>query len=187
MEKFNVMADADSTFLPFRGGGARFHNFALLTELLGFVVEGKELEPLLEFISQNVLSTYSPQALYLLKHLDGQTWRVTQSNYEVDQELQLSSDHAMASALESGAIGMASTGGWNFGLEEEGLALEVESYRLLLIPLIDNLVPRSVLVAVIENSTNFSPSDLELFAYLQAIISFVAYGSKPLDQSHYDF
>lgn len=187
MENLEVSAELESNFLPFRGGGARFHNFALLTELLGFVVEGKELEALLDFIGQNVLNTFSLQGLYMLKQREGEIWKVTQSNLEIDQELRLSSRHAIAIALESGAIGSASTSGWNFGIDEPTPNLGSESYRLLLIPLIDNLVPRSVLVAIIGNSAAFTPADLELFSYLQAVISFVAYGSKPLDQSHYDF
>ena len=176
-----------SNFLPFRGGGARFHNFAILTELVGFVVAGHGLEVILEFVNHNVLSTFSPQCFYILKHREGETWRVTQTKVEGEQELRLSPQHAISVSLESGAVGVASTGGWELGMDEGSMALASESYRLLLIPLIDNLVPQSVLVAVIRNSGEFSPSDIELFSYLQAVISFVAYGSKPLDQSHYDF
>ena len=187
VENLEVTGDLVSNFLPFRGGGARFHNFALLTELLGFVVEGKELEVLLDFIGQNVLNTFSLQGLYMLKHREGEIWKVTQSNLEIDEELRLSSHHAIAIALEGGAIGSASTSGWNFGIDEPTPEIASESYRLLLIPLIDNLVPRSVLVAVIGNSATFTPADLELFAFMQAVISYVAYGSKPLDEANYDF
>jgi hypothetical protein len=187
VENLEVTAELGSNFLPFRGGGARFYNFALLTELLGFVVDGKGLEVLLEFVDHNVLSSFSPQGLYILKHREGETWKVTQTNLEIDQELQLSQHHAISASLESGAVGVASTGGWQLGMDEGSPALAAESYLLLLIPLIDNLVPRSVLVAIIRNLGDFSASDLELFSYLQAVISFAAYGSKPLDQSYYDF
>ena len=187
LENIELNAEFESTFLPFRGGGPRFSNFALFTELLGFALEGKEVDLLLDFVSKNVLSNFHVQGLYLLKHIYEETWKVTQSNFAVNQELRLAPNHAIASAFESGAIGVASTNGRNLGLAEESPTLAAESYRLLLIPLIDNLVPRSVLVVVIGNSTIFSPADIELFSFLQAIISFVAYGSKPLDASNYDF
>ena len=187
MENLGIRTDLESNFLPFRGDGSRFNNFALFTELLGFVLEGKGTDLLLDFVSESVLKSFQIQGLYLLKHLDGETWKVSQSNFAEVQELQLSTSHAISASLESGAIGVASTDGGFLHLENGTFSSESDSYRLLLIPLIDNLVPRSVLVAVIENSHDISPAEIELFAFLQVIISYVAYGSKPLDKSSYDF
>ena len=192
MDHHEVTPELESTFLPFRGGGARFHNFALLTELLGYIAAGVEVEWLLEFIRESVLDTVEIQDLYLLRHTDGLTWRASRVNSQPDQqpdhEVILPPNHAISASLESGAIGISSTDGWLFGLEEDPPTLVSDTYRLLIIPLIDNLVPRSVIVAVIANPIRLiSPAEQELIAFLQAIISYVAYGAKPLDPANYDF
>lgn len=187
MEHSGEITGVDSTFLPFRGGDSRFHNFALLTELLGLTIEGKEFDAVLEFVSQNVFSSYSLQGLYILKNQGPQSWKVTQSNSAVDQEVHLSANHAIAASFESGAIGFASTNGRLFAIDDDSLSSSTDSYRLLLIPLIDNLVPRSLLVATVGNSQVFSPADIELFSFMQVILSFTAYGSKLLDKANYDF
>lgn len=187
MDNLGVSAGSESTFLPFRGGGARFHNFALLTELLGFVMSGMGIDELLDFVGDNVLDTLALQDLYLLSHWDGLTWKVTGPKTELNEFITLAPEHAVATALESGAIGLASTDGWAFELDQEAQGLPQDSYRLLLVPLIDNLVPRSVLVAVIANSGPISPAEQELFTFLQVVVSFTAYGSNFLDQKNYDF
>lgn len=187
MELSGVNAEVESTFLPFRGGDSRFKNFALFTELLGLTLEGKEFDAVLDFVVHNVFGAYSLQGLYILKNQGSQSWKVTQSNFAVNQELRLSDNHAIAASFESGAIGFASTDGQLFGVEDDSLLSRTESYRLVLIPLIDNLVPRSILVATVGNSLVFSPAEIELFSFLQAILSFIAYGSKPLDKANYDF
>ena len=187
VEHSGVITGVDSTFLPFRGGDSRFHNFALFTELLGLTIEGKEFDAVLEFVSQNFFSSYSLQGLYILKNQGPQSWKVTQSNSAVIQEVYLSADHAIGASFESGAIGFASTNGRLFAVDDDSLDSITDSYRLLLIPLIDNLVPRSLLVAIVGNSQVFSPADIELFSFVQVILSFTAYGSKPLDKADYDF
>ena len=187
VEHSGVIGEVESTFLPFRGGDSRFNNFALLTELLGLTIEGKEFDAVLEFVSQNVFSSYSLQCLYLLKNQGLQSWKVTQSNSAANQEVHLSAHHAIAASFESGAIGFASTNGRLFAVDDDSLSSNTDSYRLLLIPLIDNLVPRSLLVATVGNSQVFSPADIELFSFVQAVLSFIAYGSKPLDKANYDF
>lgn len=187
MASLGVDKEFDSTFLPFRGDDSRFHNFALFTELLALTHEGKVFEAVLDFVTQNVFGAYSLQGVYILKNQGSQSWRVTQSNFVVDQELYLSANHAIATSLESGAIGFASTDGQLFGIEDDSLMSSIESYRLIMIPLIDNLVPRSILVATVGNSQSFSPAEIELFSFVQAILSYSAYGSKPLDKADYDF
>jgi hypothetical protein len=187
LSNFVVSPNTESTFLPFGGGGARFHNFALLTELLNFAVQGRAFEELLKFVSDSVLTSHGPQAVYVLKHREGETWKIVQPTSAIDHEVRLASDHAITTALESGVVAIASTDGWEFGIDEGSQLPESDSYRLLLIPIIDNLIPRTVLVAVVENSGDYSPADLELFALLQVVLSFVAYGSQPLDPANYDF
>ena len=187
MENLGAIGEVESTFLPFRSGDSRFNNFALFTELLGLTHEGKEFDAVLDFVAHNVFGAFSLQGLYILKNQDAQTWKVTQSNLAVNQELHLSAHHAITASFESGAIGYASTNGRLFGIEDESLVASTESYRLVLIPLIDNLVPRSMLVATVANSQVFSPADIELFSFVQAILSFSAYGSKPLNKANYDF
>lgn len=187
MESSGVIGGSESTFLPFRGINSRFNNFALFTELLALTVEGKEFDAILEFIAQNVFSSYSLHGLYLLKNQSAQTWKVTQSNFAVNQEVHLPENHAIATSFESGAIGFASTNGGLFAIDDDLISSSNETYRLVLIPLIDNLVPRSLLVATVGNSLVFSPTDIELFSFVQAILSFIAYGSKPLDKANYDF
>lgn len=159
----------------------------MLTELLGLTIEGKEFDAVLEFVAKNVFSSYSLQGLYLLKNQGPQSWKVMQSNSAVNQEVRLPGNHAIAASFESGAIGFASTNGRLFGIEDDSLSSSTDSFRLVLIPLIDNLVPRSLLVATVGNSLVFSPADIELFSFVQAILSFTAYGSKPLDKANYDF
>ena len=187
MENLAETAGSESTFLPFSGAGGRFHNFALLTELLKFVAEEKKIDELFSFVSDSVLNAYQVQGLYLLKQREGRIWKLTEPNSSVEQEIHLSGDHAIVTSLGSGAVAITSTNGWGVGLDAGSLVPDSDSYQLLLIPLIDNLIPRLVLVAVLKNCGPYTPADLELFALLQVILSFVAYGGKPLDSSYYEF
>jgi hypothetical protein len=185
VEHLGVSVDSKATFLPFRGD-SRFHNFALLTELLNFVTEGREIEELLGFIRESVLTPFAPQGFYIFRHWEGATWKITHLNAQTEEEITLSPNHAVATSFESGVIGLAATDGWPLELSEEAHSIPGDSYRLLLIPLIDNLVPRSVLTVVISNSRTISPPEQELFAFLQVVLSYVAYGSKQSDKAHHD-
>lgn len=185
MEDLGVSVDARATFLPFRGD-SRFHNFALLTELLNFVTEGREIEELLSFVGESVLTPFAPQGFYIFRHWEGSIWKITNLSAQTEEEITLSPNHAVVTSFESGVIGLAATDGWPLELGEEAHSIPGDSYRLLLIPLIDNLVPRSVLTVVISNSRTLTPPEQELFAFLQVVLSYVAYGSKPLDKPRYE-
>ena len=185
MEINQIRAGSESTFLPFLNAGTDASHFALYSEILGLVFEGGQVDALVQYVAQNILNTFSLKDIYLLKHEDGQSWQVSNSN-SGQQKIWLSSEHAIAASLGSGAIGLACTNGQNYGLEASGLSADPDTYQLLMIPLIDNLVPKSVLVAIIGKHNSFSPADVELFNFLQAIISFAAYGAKSMNKTVYE-
>lgn len=187
MEHLAVGGEPESTFLPFRGDDSRFNNFALMTELLRQTLVDQELGVGIDFVAQNVFGAFSMHGLHLMTNQGDQSWKILYSNLSANQEIRLSVNHAISACYESGAIGFASTNGRLFTGADESLRASDESYRLVLIPLIDNLVPRSILVAIVGNSKSFSPADIELFSFVQLVLSFIAYGSKPLDLANYDF
>jgi len=187
VEHLTVGEEPESTFLPFRGDNSRFNNFALMTELLRLTLVDQEFGVGIDFVARNVFGAFSMQSLHLMTNQGDQSWKILYSNLATNQEIRLPVNHAISVCYESGAVGFASTDGRLFGGADESLRASEESYRLVLIPLIDNLVPRSILVAIVGNSKSFSPADIELFSFVQLVLSFIAYGSKPLDLANYDF
>ena len=192
-----MTTETDSTFLPFYGSSLRFRNFAFANELLGLIGEGVEFSVLTTYLTEKILKSFDPRGTYFMeKPFDGD-WNITtlgavQGDVEVDRsrfntgnELHLASNHAIALAMESGNIGFSRTDGSDFAEEVgEGTTLQ-ESYRILILPLIDNLVPRALIVTVLPKLSEFTATDIELIAFVQILFSFSLYGGKPTNEMFY--
>ena len=189
--------ETGSTFLPFYGSSLRFRNFALANELLGLIGEGVEFSVLTTYLTEKILKSFNPSGTYFMEKPLGGDWNITtlganHGDVELDgfgfntgNELHLASNHAIALAMESGNIGFSRTDGSDF-LEEVGQGMTLQdSYGILILPLIDNLVPCALIVSVLPKLSEFTATDIELIAFLQILFSFSLYGGKPTNQMFY--
>jgi len=183
-----VSSDSGSTFLPFHDSNALFRNFALSTELLRIVISGAKLADALRFVEDNVLFAYEPRGLYLLEREGeaGEKWMVSEQNLSATtsgmrdettfEVLQPSSQNEIARLTQIGQVGLATTSGLPLEYTAAKEEFDGESYRLLIIPLIYNLVSNSTLAVVISNKVAIASADIELFAMIQVLISYCANG-----------
>ena len=105
--------------------------------------------------------------------------------FNTGNELHLASNHAIALAMESGNIGFSRTDGSDF-VEEVGQGMTLQdSYAILILPLIDNLVPCALIVSVLPELSEFTATDIELIAFLQILFSFSLYGGKLTNEMFY--
>jgi|GEM_PF-1563724 len=186
-----MTTETQHTFLPFYGSSLRFRNFALSNELLSLIKDGVEFPVLAKYLTENILKNFDSHGTYFMERPVDENWSITtlrgmEDHIEVDgigfvasNGLHLANNHAISLAMESGNIGFSRTDGSEF-VEEVGSGIDFQdSYQILIIPLIDNLVPRSLIVTVLSKSSEFTATDVELIAFIQILFSFCLYGGKP--------
>ena len=169
----------DSTFLPFHSNDSRWRNFALSTELLRLIASGASANDLLQWTLDVALVDYRVQTLYLLRKSDSGSWSISWSpssseSVGINQEFPISDSHALSQAFESGSMGISNTTGELFEtvhLTNSAGTQGRDSFQLLLVPLIGNLVVQEVLVGLIPNESAFEQADVELLSTLQVLLS----------------
>jgi hypothetical protein len=179
LEKARIRVKSDSTFLPFHSNDTRWRNFAVSTELLRLIASGADESELLQWTLDVALADYRVQTLYLIRKSESGNWAVSWSpaatgEIDFNPEFPISDTHALSQAFETGSLGISKTTGELFEtvkMTNPSGTPGHDSFQLLLIPLIGNLVVQEVLVGLIPNEPIFEPADIELLSTLQVLLS----------------